>query len=74
VSGTRAGSEALSSDLLKSICVIDGLERDALGCAASARAWMRERCILPTYAEWISLMERRGSLRGESSPSARLDR
>jgi hypothetical protein len=78
VSCTRAGSEALSIDLLKSICVIDGVERDALGCVASARAWMRQRCIVPTYAEWVHLMETRGRLqsgvRGEPSPSAWLRR
>lgn len=67
-------SEALRLDLLNSIRIVHGVERDALGSAASARKWMREHCILPTYGEWINLMEARtilqAAVRGEQSSSA----
>jgi hypothetical protein len=66
-------AEALFVDLLNSARIVDGVERDALESVASARAWMRERCILPTYAGWVGLMEARAFLqavhRGERSPS-----
>jgi hypothetical protein len=74
VSCTEACSEALLVDLLNSTHVVHGVERDALGSAASARKWMREHCIHPTYAEWMSLMEARAILqavvRGGQSSSA----
>jgi hypothetical protein len=60
VSYTEAGrSEALLLDLLNSTRVVHGVEHDALGTAASAREWMRDRDIPPTYREWIGLMETR---------------
>ena len=71
VSCTEACSEALLRDLLNSARVVDGVERDALGSAASARKWMREHCIHPTYREWMNLLEARTALqavdRGEQS-------
>ena len=74
VSCTEACSDALLLDLVNSIRIVHGVERDALGNAASARKWMREHCILPTYGEWINLMETRTILqavvRGEQSSSA----
>ena len=55
-------------------CIEHDVERDALGSAASARKWMREHCIHPTHAEWMSLMEARAMLqavvRGGQSSSA----
>jgi hypothetical protein len=62
VSCTEACSEALLLDLLNSTGVVHGLERDALGTVAGARKWMREHCILPTYGEWMSLVEARSIL------------
>jgi hypothetical protein len=59
---------------LNSAHVVHDVERDALGSAASARKWMREHCIHPTHAEWMSLMEARAMLqavvRGGQSSSA----
>jgi hypothetical protein len=60
---TEAGrSEDLLLDLLNSTRVVRDAEHDALGTAPSAREWMRERDILPTYSEWIGLMEARAIL------------
>ena len=59
VSCTEACSEDLLLDLLNSTRFVHGVERDALGTAASARKWMREHCIHPTYGEWINLVESR---------------
>ena len=56
-------SEALLVDLLNSTRFVHGMERDALGTAASAREWMREHCIHPTYGEWMNLVEARTILR-----------
>jgi hypothetical protein len=60
-------------DSLNSTRIVDGVERDALESVASARAWMRGRCILPTYAEWAGLVEARAFLQAvhpeERSPS-----
>ena len=67
-------SEALLFDLLNSGHAVDGVERDALGDSATARAWMLERSISPTYSEWMALIETRSTrlavLRGERSPAA----
>jgi predicted RNA-binding Zn ribbon-like protein len=67
-------SEALLLDLLNSGQAIDGRERDALGDSATARAWMLEHSISPTYSEWMALIEARSTLlavlRGERSPAA----
>jgi len=52
-------SEALLLDLLNSGHAVDGVERDALGDSATARAWMLERSISPTYSEWMALIETR---------------
>jgi hypothetical protein len=60
-------------DSLNSTPNVDGVERDALESVASARAWMRERRILPTYAGWLGLMEPRAFLQAvhpeERTPS-----
>ena len=65
---------SLVFDLLNSARIVDGNERDALGHAASAHTWMRERLIDPTYSEWIALVEARTILqavvRGEQLPTA----
>ena len=65
---------SLLFDLLNSTRIVDGIERDALGHAASAHTWMRERSIRPTYGEWIALVEARtilrGVVRGEHPPAA----
>jgi hypothetical protein len=58
-------STPLLLDLSNSICVVHGVERDALGTAASAREWMRQRCIVPTYGEWMSLVEARSELQND---------
>ena len=53
---------------------VDGVERDPLGDSVTARAWMLERSISPTYSEWMALIETRSTLpavlRGERSPAA----
>jgi hypothetical protein len=65
---------SLLFDLLNSARVVGGIERDALGHAAGAHTWMRERSIRPTYVEWIALVEARTILqavvRGEQPPTA----
>ena len=50
---------SLLFDLLNSVRIVDGIERDALAHAASAHRWMRERSIPPTYSEWIAMVEAR---------------
>ena len=55
-------SEALLLDLLNSGHAVDGVERDALGDSALARAWMLERSISPTYSERMALIETRSTL------------